>query len=910
MIIYTSNKNKPGNSNRINQVVIANGKICTEISEISSDKHQKLVFLRGVNLSNNLKQISDLDCDYLFIDTCEGLEGTEEQLVSACQKVKKIIFYGRKGNFKLNNTKVFFFSVEIELVKSREFEQIATKHNAFCEILERFILSYQTTVTPLTTEQLQDKSFKPMEVMSGRVLLMFDHRSISDLNKVVTRSPSVVYVVLPKIGNLLSENHITILKEMFPNLKSITVRGIVSPKTSTFAISKEISIVHESYGNFDDQVLPPELLNRLNSEDKKMVEKAYKRCLMIKGFNRRRCIESVIDNAYEISVSNPNADKTKEYKALRLLSELPVGWWPTLLQDSHSSKRLIDGMTRLIENVNPIMDEVLTTSIVSYFVNSLLVGSFSGQSPFVFIGQPGTGKTYNAQIFGYCLAYLHYFIYYTHEYSQITEEDVLSAQEFAKKYYEQFCVFIDVSKVSGVIEINGGSKTYVSSNPGVLRHIAGNFIDENGVEYPFYFRHLVFDEFEKGSRGGVNGEPPMLYAIMIHDTQSFDNYLRMSYKLGEFCSICYLGNTVPENAKPFMSRLSRFEVSGFTIEEKMFNAYVLIRNIAESMDRILQSGVLGGLEFYEDKEHNACIRDPITRKPIIIFERQAIRRLALMTNDTSGMREFKQYTKECFERAILAYLPHEECQYIRENNLHNYLHHVKPVRFFDPRVGESIYAASSIGNYECGLLVISTELSSGGQQTIHVIPGGKRESRTDFQITGRNTDPCSVVFGSLLETIKGTINYPNPPINLHGLRSFNSAIQKQGQKNIVIKLSSFYDEDLSESSSIIGTTALIAYMSFILQRQLNKFVILGYCNTNGNFEELQNAESVIKLSLNNIVDLDTKDVVTVFVPSSVSGDLYEVYKISNIMKQRIRFVKANNIFDIIKDLFPEFNEKK
>jgi hypothetical protein len=226
MIVYAKDNNDTKmNPSKIQTVIIADDKTYLNMSALDN-KHHKLIFLRGVILSSDqITKLSELDCEYLFIDTCEGFQKDsrkiEEQIVKKCKKAQKIIFYGRKANFNINNPKALYFENEIEWVKNKEFEQIAKNYNTFCQIIETILLKYQTKVTPLTIEQLQDPSFEPMEVVSGHALLLFDKTTFHELRKIVKKSPSVVYVILRKMDLYVADDYVILLKEIFPNLNSI-----------------------------------------------------------------------------------------------------------------------------------------------------------------------------------------------------------------------------------------------------------------------------------------------------------------------------------------------------------------------------------------------------------------------------------------------------------------------------------------------------------------------------------------------------------------------------------------------------------------------------------------------------------------------------------------------------------------
>jgi hypothetical protein len=214
----TSNHN---GSNRYQEVIITDSIVHDKISDIPTNLHYGLVFLRGVNLPNHLEKLSELDCDYLCLDECKGLEHSEAQLANACPKVKKIVFYGRKRNFRINDTKVFFCRNRIKLTKDNNFSSIASNHQSVCDDIKKMLLGYQTKVFPLTDEQKRNKSFQPMEVMSGQVLLFFDNETLDDLRNVIRKSPSVYYVLFKNKSLDLSKEHATLLLELFPNLNYV-----------------------------------------------------------------------------------------------------------------------------------------------------------------------------------------------------------------------------------------------------------------------------------------------------------------------------------------------------------------------------------------------------------------------------------------------------------------------------------------------------------------------------------------------------------------------------------------------------------------------------------------------------------------------------------------------------------------
>lgn len=657
----------------------------------------------------------------------------------------------------------------------------------------------------------------------------------------------------------------------------------------------------------------PSSINSLaTKEEKDMAKKAWQ------NINRlRKTSEEIFRNAkysFEIAVGDlinnksTQNDRGKEMKILRILSQLPLGRLPPLLKKPHICKSILSGINQLINDIDPKIDPYLKDMIIKHITRGLMDGNWISLNPLCLIGPAGTGKTYTAKIPGYIVAYIHAIIYAINENTEVLEnysnddidQLVQDAIIFAKKNVDAFFAIVDLSKASNANILTGSPKVFVGADVGILKFINKVYVDENGIEKPIYYMVLVYDEFDKAPDNKKEGS--VLTAAMTFDTMSYDEFSKLSFILSNFALIVYCGNKQTEGNKPFMSRLKTYIVDGFDpYQKKPFIKKFVDTQLKEQSNKTH----LGELEAIYDKDDNIVIL--ANNRTIGNILSEAIHQILVLDKSEIGLRNIKKRTDDICMKITQAHLCDDKAEItvIDANTVLDLeLSNVKNEDFLRCDIGKSIYTAIDKDEISTKTLKVTIESQSSGQSgTVVNIPGGLQNRNEEFQTNNNNNDVFVNTCYSLLEMIKENTSFSNKNngLSLTTTNMINNKINKLGAKHIISQ-AVFNTHDVQGTQNA-ATSLIMAYISLILQIPQEQHIVLGHCDITGELKSRDNAAAAIKSALNAIFPTKENPLI-VIVPPKGNINPQEKYKINKQALERIKFVEASNIFEIIKIVFP------
>ncbi len=771
-----------------------------------------------------------------------------------------------------------------------------------------------------TTELTYDSRLQKREhidvINSGNVIFSANYaRYLEEMLIKCSVSPDVRSVQINLIQSVVSNEIIDLLILKFPNCKIIKSTRPVDRSLVDYIKKNYQSVIPPSnvvIMDFDEfNVL---IKSIKNEDDRDLVRRVIGHIANVDSRNHLPLLSSV-----RIAVPSLNASKEDAFKARKVLEYLlsfPIGDTKVKFDfgDSALGKH-IDALSKIADIVQPGMNVDQKKSIINYFVSLLTTGKVgSARIPF-FVGPPGAGKSVSIAVVGAMLGYIHWFLPNSPDkYINPSDENIVNAMNFGIEHGHNFFTIFSLSSVSGKAAIDGGLKIYVGSDVGLLRLYCKK-IEINGKEYPLIFMGILFDEVDKANERGANGEPPLVYSLMpfaTTDTKAVDLFAEI-FSFIHPCVSIFAGNDDNKRFDALWNRTNKVRVPGFSNVQKRELIFRVFNDVinASFPTLIIYKSKNGDININTRDRENAGMG------PWIVISHNSFNTIINLSGDDVGLRALKDnlntiistLSVKCSKN--LANGDHSTVV-VNRDNIGEYLPFIISDKKSEVVVGSAV-CALGIKGQKNAYVVKCTNNENTSSSKIVVSPGAIQEQQRDYQFisAGNGNDIGHLTFNSLLEILKNPTSIYKDANYMHIGRRIKALDNSCPNNHWLIDVE--YDIGDQDSPRVAGLAGTIAYVSKLTNKSPLGFAI-GYCDTDGVFHSVKNAPECFNLCVNKMVDLDKLDtgshqkIVIVMPTIRDAADPYDKLGVPVKLRRFIEIKQADNVFDVIRCLIPDFIE--
>lgn len=400
-----------------------------------------------------------------------------------------------------------------------------------------------------------------------------------------------------------------------------------------------------------------------------------------------------------------NKGDEKNMDRLRVAGSLPLFLSPRFLDKS--SKHYLKNKKTLEALFKKVLDCIIVgyadikRKIIEDFINYCTVGiDIFPKSPIAIFGPPGIGKSLMNQGVGAVIACIHLLLEFR-DFGKIFWTDIeknsenfldlsdkaieeLVTHSTKYKFLRRFCATINLQEIKDINSLSGFNGAYAGSSYGeIIKALMFDpalpiatlseedqriyYNPDKTVREPLT-KSLNPDEIDKfgvAVNGGSNVDNPSNYFLGIGNDkrQHLDLFLNVPLCL-ERIYFVFSGNTKEKISDPMFNRLTSFDLSGYSPEEKKQLLLVL-----------LSKPSLEGISFEYVKTKAILISDALVNYIVELFGTSALgirilqRVVANMINNAS--REFEATKKQIVisKENLLNYIDNEYLHYIKKSSM-------------------------------------------------------------------------------------------------------------------------------------------------------------------------------------------------------------------------------------------------
>jgi hypothetical protein len=778
------------------------------------------------------------------------------------------------------------------------------------------VLRLDNRTTELNYDSRLQKKEKIDVINSGKVHMSASYaRYLEEMLSKCSISPNVRSVEINLVQSVISNEIIDLLILKFPNCKIIKSTRPVERSLVDYIKKNYKGIIPPSNVVVMDVAELDRLVKSLRDEnDRELVRKVINHIAEVDSRNHGPLLDAV-----RIAIPSLMTGKEDAFKARKILEyfvNFPIGDTKVKFDfgDAALGKHM-DALSKIADVVQPGMNIDQKRAILNYFVSILTSGKIgSARIPF-FVGPPGSGKSVSIKVVGAMLGYLHWFLPGSPDkYINPSDEDMKKAMEFGVEAGPNFVNIFSLSSVSGKAAIDGGLKIYVSSDVGLLRLYCKK-IEFGGKVYTPIFMGILFDEVDKTSKQGNNGEPPLLYSLMpfaTTDTKAVDMFAELFGHITPIISI-FAGNDAPEEFEALWNRTNEVRVSGFDNVQKRELIFRIFNDVVKAS--------FPALSVYQsengDININTHVRAAVGLGPWIIISNNSFNTIINVSGDDVGLRSLKDnlnsvlsiLSVKCSKNLASG---NNSTIFVNDENIGEYLPFIVSDKKNDVIPGSAVCALGVKGQKKAYVVKCSNNENTS-QSKVILSPGPIQKQQTyQFASSNGGHDIGHLTFSSLMEILKNPSSIYKDSGYMQVSRRIKSLDSACPNNHWFVDVE--YDLGDQDSPRIAGLAGVISYVSKLVNKSPSGFAI-GYCESDGAFRPVRNAPECFKLCVNKMLDLDKLDaknhqkIVVVLPRIRDDSNPYEKLGVPEKLHSLIQIKQADNIFDIINCLmFDEFDK--